>query len=378
MRQQLLKRSKKKTSLAMIMLILGRLRRATLFLFTKQFVGPAHSVIGGGDQKTTITYYISNFERSFNKKLFEDNSITYYDFESLDDGKGFYATATGGNHYSIDFFGNVATPTSEERKSYLAKRKTTWEGNSWQQKVVSPDGGKIATLAGVEYGDTATLEIQDSSAQEDNQTYTFSGNGINGYYLVTWSQDGRYIYVAGGLYEFSAPAKLWRVDRQNKKITYYDQLTGMVFPVFISPKYNVALVRDADHFGDIDKNIKTTLHGLNLDTGEISAIVTENGTVDPLGAINDDQVYYAVEGGIHTLDLKTQSTKDFVRTDSILFPRYGGKSNFLAYDLGGDAIVTFFDDLNNQNVIGKARVHSCEDIEQGREYIDSINAASKY
>ena len=74
------------------------------------------------------------------------------------------------------------------------------------------------------------------------KTVTFENIGLDGLYLVAWSPDNKYLYVSGGMWEFTAPAALWKVDVATGAKTKYSNLTGFRFPIMAYPAHDVAYV----------------------------------------------------------------------------------------------------------------------------------------
>ncbi|TXH05368.1 MAG: hypothetical protein E6R05_02225 [Candidatus Moraniibacteriota bacterium] len=223
------------------------------------------------------------------------------------------------------------------------------EREKYRNEVISPNGQYVASLPKPdenEYRAPAIVEILDAETGE-TKTYDFTKqvNELNGVYVDSWSPDSRYVYVAGGIYEFAAPAKLWRVDVTSGTIKKY-RLDKFSFPVRVFPDRGIALVTEGGckmmgytiSSGSVDElsdEAKATcpmsLYSVNLDTGVISLISKEDAMYSfgnmflwrdeiyhntSYGYTNINEDSYRNSSVIKKIDLKTRTSSMYSEDES--------------------------------------------------------------
>lgn len=232
--------------------------------------------------------YLRGAGNEYNKKIFETTEKISYD-SIIGKNKDIVRIQTSDEYgenkmvYFFDKRGEKIDYKSEEESDY-------------KNEYVSPNGRYLASLPNMTksgYRPAAVVKIVDTKSGKVNE-YDFRKDvhELNGIIIDSWSPDSDYLYVVGGIYEFGAPAKLWKIDVKNNKVKDFN-LDGLSFPVEIYPEYQIAFVsnrRDGDNMyagdfvssGSVEevseenkKLIDLELFKINLDDGEVSSFVKE-------------------------------------------------------------------------------------------------------
>lgn len=356
----------------------------TFFIYqTKCWIEPSCSA---GEHPVVFNYYLRDVDGNFSRKLFTSTNevgVVEYDIFGLaKSGEGFFARDVSGNYYSIDFFGTV---TEIEKQEDLELYEAKFENDSFL--IASPDGTKLAKMV---YTDDNrdpkdVLEVVDIKTGEKN-TYKPPKNPWNRVVLDSWSLDGRYLYLTGGIYEFSAPAKLWRFDIRTGNFFSYDKINKFVWPVFVSPENNIALVRDNDWFGsETYVGKKTKLYALNLITGNVSKIDEREGYLGQFlsSDTEDDNFYYTtgVESGdscsadVYTVDLEKKSSSLLKKGLCVLsFEHTQAGRHFFVYkeQESTTTLLSYADQMDKEISLGESNPNNCNNFVIGKEYFDTI------
>jgi hypothetical protein len=267
--------------------------------------------------------YIRGDNNSYNKKIFETKEKVMTVSVAGDDNDKIRIKTSDerGNNEKLYFFDKNGKEIEFDEKAQQRHQK----------KVYSRDKKYIASLPETKEGDyrpEAIVIITNVSSGKTNE-YDFreNVNSMNGIVIDSWSPDGRYVYVKGGIYEFAAPAKLWRIDVKKNKIKSYN-LDGFSFPVRIYPENNLALVTKGSPSGDsmfggnfvssgqisgvsdqnkILQNIE--LHKINLETGKISLVIKEKALGSFRSLLFDgENIYY--ESTYELVDMERNSFRN--------------------------------------------------------------------
>lgn len=343
-------------------------QNATLFIYTT--VCRSGNDVCSKSRPATINYYIRDFEGTFNKKLFTSNNGRYsIKLSKNEDGFNIHGLEKD-EYFFVDFSGNIKKSLKEEWNNN--------EGSKWKTGLLSPDKEKLAKI-----NEFQNLEIVDIKTG-DVENYEMTSSGLNGKFIDSWSSDSRYVYVAGGIYEFFAPAKLWRLDTKLKKLIFYDQLADKAWPAFVSHDNNIAIARDTEHFNvDLDKadNVETVLYALNLTTGNVEVFAKQDGSIGDFKKINSTKFYYnlwtnnSYQGSdIYVVNLETKKVDDFLKKSYIIYNNSNEENNFFVYKQNGEISVSFFNDKDKKNILGSSAPDECYKFEPGKEYASVIYA----
>lgn len=213
-------------------------------------------------------FYARDFEGTFNKEIY--NILNTPDFEGGSgvvisdphkDSIGIYRINENGETIVIDSFGNKI---SEEALDY---RKNVYE---------SPDKKITVSIDYPELRGNTSLTVVNN---ESGAKYFFDDfqQSLNGIRHGAWSVDGKTLYITGGIYEFSAPAKLWSIDVDSGKISEYDNLDGYFYPVYIFPEENIAYFTDAEANFE-SENREISLYKMDLASRKIEKVYTDKAT----------------------------------------------------------------------------------------------------
>jgi len=154
------------------------------------------------------------------------------------------------------------------------------------------------------------------------RSLAFPDVGIAGVRVAGWSNDEKILYVAGGLYEFSARAKLWKVMIDTGEMIAYKGLDSFVFPVQVFPQDGVAFVSNHGVGWDTGdaKPVDTYLFQVNLADGKKSLLIKEKAKL----AFNElvklgNQVFYDLDGQIKAFDMVTRQSRFISAGPATLF-----------------------------------------------------------
>lgn len=267
--------------------------------------------------------YIRGSANGFNKKIFETKEQVLY------------ASITGDNKDVISIRTSDSYGKNEKRHYFNKKgEKVDYEEKNERQALAlpSPDKKFIANLPAPgekEYRPPAVVKIQDvSSGKTAEYDLQKEVHLLNGIVINSWSPDSRYLYVTGGIYEFFAPAKLWRIDVEKGKVKTY-ALDNLTFPVRVYPGYGVAFAAKSYESGMYDGNFvsagqaeNTTeskkitsleLYKIDLATGKISLFAREKALASFRNMFfNGKSVYYEATYGLANI------TDDSFRNQSVI------------------------------------------------------------
>lgn len=207
---------------------------------------------------------------------------------------------------------------------------------NYRRIVTSPDSRYSATLPlpeENEYRAPAIVEILDAETGE-TKTYDFTKqvNEWNGIYVDSWSPDSRYVYVAGGIYEFEAPAKLWRIDVKSAVVKKYG-LDKFSFPVRVHADRGLAFVTERYRCNAMDTGYTTMSEGsvealsdeykrtcpimlylVNLDTGVVSLVSKEQAMYSFSNMfLWEDEIYHNTSYGYTNVDADTHRSTSVIR-----------------------------------------------------------------
>ena len=259
-----------------------------------------------------IRYYVRDADGTFNKKIYSVlnkesfGGGTYGEIKGFQDDKiEIHRVKSGDDSVIVDVYGKNSNLSPDE------------SGNGFSASL-SPNKRylvKIAFSDGSETSEVKTGHIQVKNIENNEvKDYDFSKQGINGVYVAGWSTDGNSVYIAGGIWEFSAPAKLWKIDMANKSVREYDGLDNLVFPVTVFPEENIAFARSGNGFGNgfnEAKNSETKLYQIDLASGSKKVVATESAvsTFNNIAKFGQELFYLTYKEGVdrhlEKLDLGT-------------------------------------------------------------------------
>lgn len=344
----------------------------------------------GGDSISIVNYYMRDFEGNFNKKIFTteiSKKYKLFDFYASKEKDGFNVFS-GGAKYFVNNSGSILNDVGDEVLDIDQAK------NNYEQELYSPDKKYIARiLASDRARSEAIVEVYDIQSKKTKK-YDFRKKvaSLNGIYIDSWTLDSRYFYVAGGMWEFSAPALLWRVDMESKKIISYDNLKGMVYPITVYPDREVALVRDDDHFGAGEGDIYTNIFALDLKNGDIEKVVKESGSVSPIVVSYKGKAYYGVyqnedyeNGDVKYIDILERNAHDFLKNSIITKPVFKSwsytfeneQNGYFSFKQNDQLYIASFDYPEQKKLIGNISPSHCDNIQHGIEYINSVEAWTK-
>lgn len=231
--------------------------------------------------------YLRGAGNEYNKKIFETTTTILYDsiIGKNKDVIKIQTSDSSGENEHVYFFNKKGEEIEYEK-----------DEQDYKKEYFSPSGRYLASLPYMTksgYRSAAVVKIVDTKSGKVNE-YDFRKDvhELNGIIIDSWSPDSDYLYVVGGIYEFGAPAKLWKIDVKNNKVKDFN-LDGLSFPVEIYPEYQIAFVsnrRDGDNMyagdfvssGSVEevseenkKLIDLELFKINLDDGEVFSFVKE-------------------------------------------------------------------------------------------------------
>jgi hypothetical protein len=320
-----------------------------------------------------IRYYVRDAEGTFNKKIYSVLNEEGFGGGTYGEIKGFqgdkikiHRIKNGNDSVVIDVSGNESSLTSDEQSYNFSVS-------------LSPNKKFLVKVGSSE--NSSTSEIKTNHVQVKNienndvRDYDFSKQGLNGVYAAGWSINSDSVYIAGGMWEFSAPAKLWKIDILNKSIKEYGGLDDLVFPITIFPNENVAFARSNEGFNEY-KNSKVNLYQIDLINGDKKVVANEDAisSFNYMAKIGNNLFFLVSKEGIDSqqlekLDLKTGKI-------SKLFDGPIRIHNYLANGLivlqDNSEFSIFFVDSEKKNVIGKGGDIGMRVPTGSKEYVSNI------
>lgn len=337
------------------------------------------------DSVAIVNYYIRDFEGTFNKKIFTLNKLTSLYFYPNKEKDGFDVISSNAGdrkYFAVSNSGNV-TESSNKLKS------------DENQEVYSANKKKVAKIVDIRRMTGLIIEIhnlENKKVKKYNLKEYF--NRMSGMYIDSWSSDDRYVYVAGGMYEFSAPAVLLRIDTEKEKIMQYDKLKDMAYPITIYPGKEVAFVRDSDHFGESGVvDFSTNIFALDLKSGDINKIAKEKGIISSIVASYNNKAYYEVyqsdddyeNGNIKYINISEKTTHEFLKKAVITNPvfkawSYTFEDNegvYFSFKQNNQLYISSFENPEQKKLVGTVDLGNCTLNQNGIEYIKDVIAWTK-
>jgi hypothetical protein len=156
----------------------------------------------------------------------------------------------------IDIFGNIIITDIK------------YFGHS-NEKMISPNKKYLATFKYSDRGKNffTLIDLEKEIKKEYNSSKLSEHVVLSG-----WSKDNKYLFLQNGIYEFAAPAEIWKINLNNKKVMNFN-LSNLWAPVYFFLDYNVAYADDNKPYGD-HKYI--SLYEINLDDKSVKKILTKN------------------------------------------------------------------------------------------------------
>lgn len=333
------------------------------------------------NQTQIFTYYIRSIDGSFSRRLFYDKDAGY-SFALSKDKNEFSASKYNAQSYLFDFSGNTQALGKSSSIDISQKNK------KYYNELTSPDGKFIARniLPDADKGNSVTaIELHNNLTGEDVR-YDFGKEyGFNGIYVNAWKSDSKSVYIAGGIYEFSAPANLWRIDIGNPNPHHFKQFEGMVYPISINSDENVAFARDKDHFSENpSKDIITNLYMVDLTSEKKEKIITESAYISRVFPFYSSKAFYQVCKNFETnsqscnvryFDISDNKNHLFADNLAIIGPvnkdvSTNLKNEGIDYFISRQNNSTYISSFNNPSkkiLLGK-EVINCNDVIEGVEY----------
>ncbi len=274
--------------------------------------------------ESTIFYqfYVRDFEGTFNKEIYSVLSTPSFKRGSgivINDPRkdtiGIYGINEDGETIAIDSLGNNIPEGSVD----------------YQRRFYdSPDKRITASIDHSDLRGVATLTVVNN---ESNKKYIFDDfkQSLNSIRYGGWSIDGKTLYITGGIYEFSAPAKLWSINVDSGQISEYDNLNGYSYPVYIFPEDNLAYFTDAEPNFE-SKNRDVSLYKMNLDSRKIEKVYTDNAlsTFGDLKLIGDSLYYRASYENNSQVIVKLNDNKKEIFLENVNDLKLGTGPRFVA------------------------------------------------
>jgi len=279
-----------------------------------------------------FSYYVSDLDKSFNKKI----------HQVLLPSGGISTPSAGGRFVSLDQKILKITTNDKGREiEYIdmeGKKVINFVESPSRQSTSPNKNFNAIILSRTELPPTRgapnelIVRIVDIH-KNINKEFSFS-NSLEGVYVAGWSPDDEFLYIAGGLYEFSAPAKLWRINTKNGDIKKYESINGLTFPVTIYPERKVAYVSNS---GFNETVTEIDLYELNLERDVINKIITETA-IDAFSELRriGDNLYYKTKetqsnsGSIKRVNVKNFQ-KDILEQGGSLSTRQGGYLSIIGF-----------------------------------------------
>lgn len=349
--------------------------------------------------------YIRGVENEYNKKIFEtEEDILYVSIAG--EKRNIIRIETSDsyvNNKKVSFF--------DRRGMVVAMSDSLMQSRQYMQEVVSPDEEHVARMSSPKEGEyyvPAIVNILNKNSG-DSKEYDFRKevDKMNGVYIDSWSPDGRYLYVSGGLYEFLAPAKLWRIDIEKNAIKRYN-LKNLLFPVSVYPQYGVAFVTKgscgdmksgnsvssgtAKNLSEEDKTpCPFELYRVDLDTGSMRLFLKEKALDAFRGMVFDGKfLYYEISDGfidipngnayrnissIKKVDMKTGMPYMYAKDESHTYTFVSSKNTTLI-EINKQMFLVFLTS-DKREYFGDVSTNVALVDEVGKEYITYVEGLVK-
>jgi len=231
-------------------------------------------------------FYVRDAEGTFNRLLYtSDNKV---DWQGTSYGmlispqKNILAIsrATGPDSTAfVDLNGEDAAAVLTEAMKDIHKKEVQ----------TSPHSRFLA----LDHKESTKIDVQDTTTHTV-KTYDFPETRLNGTYVAGWSPDDKKMYIAGGIWEFSAPARLWEVTLATGGVKEMPGLEDFSYPVRVYPEEGIAYLVKYDRD---DENIRSShLYEYDLVSGSTRPIANaDTATFSPLVKIGNAVWYPEVE-----------------------------------------------------------------------------------
>lgn len=280
--------------------------------------------------------YLRGVNNEFNKKIFEtkEKILSADVIEKGDDVVRVKTSNDYGENEKTYFFNKKGEKILNFSDDNLSQRNYVVE-------KISPDG-KFTARMNLPKDDMnhipAIIEVV-NNLSGNFKKYDLTGevDRFNGVIIDSWSQDSRHLYVAGGIYEFYAPAKLWRIDIEDEKIEKYN-LDGFNFPVHIYPDQNVAFV---------EKNVNCN--------GNYGGNFVSAGNVNEVSKEDKKSCLFEM----YSVDLQTKETILLAREEAIdAFRNMFFDGNYVYYETTYNLIGINSDAFRNESVVRRVNLEN--------------------
>ncbi len=248
---------------------------------------------GNNSTDSLMRFYVRDALGTFNRKIYEVlnksefGGSTYAQIIDEHGGKiKIHRVKNDQDSVIIDVFGKEqATAFPEEQLP------------EWLQTVVSPNKKYAAfSLADTNSGVSKNIRVKNLESGQ-SKDYNFSETGLNGAYIADWSEDSATLYIMGGIWEFSAPAKLWSINISQQTVKEYKGLEDFTFPVRVVSKRKIALLSNNSPSMGMDENSSSvvSLYSLDLQTEKKTLIKEEKASwaFSPTVLVGDN-IFYGV------------------------------------------------------------------------------------
>lgn len=235
-----------------------------------------------------IRFYATDGAGTFNRLIFETvnkaafGGSTYGELAGLGKNKiKIHRVSSGEDSAVIDALGASSSLSEMENLNVSVSPDGKFMALSIPFQRLGTPSDEYAPFFPADYQYKPGFVYIKKVANGEISGYDFSSAGIDGSFIAGWSPDSGSVFVAGGLYEFAAPAALTKIEVASNKATRYD-LGGFSYPVNVYPKERIALFRDKSGFLGLDEepkeNVTISLFEMNLDSGDKKAVITEKAT----------------------------------------------------------------------------------------------------
>lgn len=311
-----------------------------------------------------IRFYVRDAAGTFNRRLY-----SVFNTPATQRG-GTYAKLAGIRQDLIE----IHRVTGEEDKIFIDLSGQAVQDLSKLEQddtaygmTLSPNGQNVAFIRS-NLEEMTKIEVMNVQSGK-SKVYDFSETGRHGVLPAAWSKDSGTLYVSGGLYEFYAPAQLWRINIVTQGVSKYEGIDKYDYPSPVFPEEDVALMSNQSNQGrDInlgEENPKPkdkTLFALNLSTSKVIPVVSENavyafGDIFKIGSYIIYSKYSAGDQKsikYKKLNLATKVSAALPKLDGITFSAHSGDEGWLAgHDIEGSQFVINFLDSGKQFIVGK-------------------------
>jgi hypothetical protein len=234
----------------------------------------------------------------------------------------------------------------------------------------------------------AIVEIENLNTN-DVQTYDFTDqvHELEGVYIDSWDAGGENLYVAGGIYEFSAPAKLWKITPESQNVQSYPILDGKKYPVNIQHEEDLVFVTSGEVPFEIEQrsDIQSTISLIRLSTGDTVMETTIKGVVSSLLFNADNKGYFISQvdeerQNLYTLNYDNYDIDLVKENIELLSPSRGyydpttidDKISYIAY-VENDTVIVENIQNGTSTEIGEASKNNCNLDELGKRYVHSVD-----